>query len=178
MFDFDYIWEVYVPEHKRRWGYYVLPILFGDRLVGRIEPRLDRATRTLRILGIWWEDGFAAPRRGPRCRDARGPAGLRRIRWRALGRVGAAAGGRGSAVWLDNRQQESKEGLMYLADSMAVTTIPVTDLDRALPFYRDVLGLLLEQTPFASLGAATQISTYKRPPVERPHHVPLRGGRH
>ena len=62
LFDFDYIWEVYVPEHKRRWGYYVLPILFGDRLVGRLEPRLDRATRTLRILGIWWEDGFA-PRR-------------------------------------------------------------------------------------------------------------------
>ncbi len=58
LFDFDYIWEVYVPEPKRRWGYYVLPILFGDRLVGRFEPRLDRATRTLRILGIWWEPGF------------------------------------------------------------------------------------------------------------------------
>jgi uncharacterized protein YcaQ len=62
LFDFDYVWEVYVPEHKRRWGYYVLPILFGDRLVGRIEPRLDRAAHKLRILGIWWEDGFA-PRR-------------------------------------------------------------------------------------------------------------------
>ena len=59
VFGFDYLWEVYVPEHKRRWGYYVLPILFGDRLVGRIEPRLDRAARTLRILGIWWEDGFS-----------------------------------------------------------------------------------------------------------------------
>ena len=58
LFGFDYIWEVYVPEPKRRWGYYVLPILFGDRLVGRFEPRLDRATRTLRILGLWWEDGF------------------------------------------------------------------------------------------------------------------------
>ncbi|HUP83999.1 MAG TPA: crosslink repair DNA glycosylase YcaQ family protein [Candidatus Limnocylindria bacterium] len=58
LFDYDYIWEVYVPEHKRRWGYYVLPILFGDRLVGRIEPRLDRATKTLRVLGLWWEDGF------------------------------------------------------------------------------------------------------------------------
>ncbi len=59
LFVFDYIWEVYVPEPKRRWGYYVLPILFGDRLVGRFEPRLDRATRTLRIVGTWWEDGFS-----------------------------------------------------------------------------------------------------------------------
>ena len=42
LYDFDYVWEVYVPEKKRRWGYYVLPILFGDRLVGRIEPRIDR----------------------------------------------------------------------------------------------------------------------------------------
>ena len=55
---FDYVWEVYVPEKKRRWGYYVLPILFGDRLVGRIEPRIDRKTGTLRVLGLWWETGF------------------------------------------------------------------------------------------------------------------------
>ena len=59
VWQFDYIWEVYVPEAKRRWGYYVLPILFGDRLVGRIEPRYDRTTRALRILGVWWETGFA-----------------------------------------------------------------------------------------------------------------------
>ena len=58
VFGFEYIWEVYVQAPKRRWGYYVLPILFGDRLVGRIEPRYDRATRTLRIVGIWFEDGF------------------------------------------------------------------------------------------------------------------------
>ena len=58
LFGFDYIWEVYVPASKRRWGYYVLPIWFGDRLVGRIEPRIDRQARALRILGIWWEDGF------------------------------------------------------------------------------------------------------------------------
>ena len=58
LFDFDYVWEVYVPAAKRRWGYYVLPILFGDRLVGRIEPRIERKTNELRILGLWWEDGF------------------------------------------------------------------------------------------------------------------------
>lgn len=57
LFGFEYIWEVYIPELKRRWGYYVLPILFGDRLVGRIEPRYERQTRTMRIAGIWFEAG-------------------------------------------------------------------------------------------------------------------------
>ena len=64
MYDFDYIWEVYVPEPKRRWGYYVLPLLFGDDLVGRIEPRADRRAGVLRVVGLWWEAGFdplAAP---------------------------------------------------------------------------------------------------------------------
>ena len=73
LWSFDYVWEVYVPEQKRRWGYYVLPILFGEGFVGRIEPRVDRAEKTLRILGIWWEDGFS-PRRAdgfvPAMRDA------------------------------------------------------------------------------------------------------------
>jgi uncharacterized protein len=57
-YGFDYVWEVYVPAPKRRWGYYVLPILFGDRLVGRIEPRIDRRGDKLRVLNAWWEDGF------------------------------------------------------------------------------------------------------------------------
>jgi uncharacterized protein YcaQ len=58
LFDFDYVWEVYVPAAKRRWGYYVLPLLWGDRLVGRIEPRIERRTGTLVVLDLWWEDGF------------------------------------------------------------------------------------------------------------------------
>jgi uncharacterized protein len=58
LFGFDYIWEVYVPAAKRRWGYYVLPILYGDRIVGRIEPRLNRRADTLEVLGAWWEEGF------------------------------------------------------------------------------------------------------------------------
>lgn len=69
LFEFDYIWEVYVPEAKRRWGYYVLPILFGDRLVGRLEPRIDRVGRAVRILSTWWEAGFD-PRRADGFVDA------------------------------------------------------------------------------------------------------------
>jgi uncharacterized protein len=58
LFGFDYVWEVYVPLARRRWGYYVLPILYGDRLVGRIEPRVDRRQGLLRVLDMWWEEGF------------------------------------------------------------------------------------------------------------------------
>lgn len=58
LFDFEYVWELYVPPDKRRWGWYVLPILFRDRLVGRIEPRIDAAKGVVQVLGAWWEDGF------------------------------------------------------------------------------------------------------------------------
>lgn len=88
LYDFEYVWEVYVPERRRRWGYYVLPLLFRDRLVGRIEPRIDRTGRSVQILGLWWEDGFA-PRReegfvdAMRCaiRAYLGFAGASRIEW-------------------------------------------------------------------------------------------------
>jgi len=56
LFDFDYKWEVYVPAEKRRWGYYVLPILYGDDLVARLDPKLDRTTMTLAIKGFLYED--------------------------------------------------------------------------------------------------------------------------
>jgi len=58
LYGFDYRWEVYIPERKRTWGYYVLPLLWGDRLVGRIEPRIDRAADAVRILGFHWEADF------------------------------------------------------------------------------------------------------------------------
>ncbi len=62
LFGFDYVWELFIPPAKRRWGWYVLPILFRDRFVGRIEPRIDREQSRVDILDVWWEDGFAPAR--------------------------------------------------------------------------------------------------------------------
>ena len=56
VFGFEYTWEIYTPVHKRRWGPHTMPILWGDRLVARVDPRLDRATGTLVINGLWLED--------------------------------------------------------------------------------------------------------------------------
>jgi uncharacterized protein YcaQ len=93
LFDFDYLWEVYVPEAKRRWGYYVLPILFGDRLVGRIEPRIERRADALNVVGLWWEDGFDpmaepafAPAFAAAIRAHRDFGGMRRVAFPRLAR--------------------------------------------------------------------------------------------
>jgi uncharacterized protein len=62
LFGFDFVWEGFFKPEKRRFGYYVLPIVFGDRLVGRIEPRIDREGALVDVIGVWWEEGFI-PRR-------------------------------------------------------------------------------------------------------------------
>jgi uncharacterized protein YcaQ len=69
LFDFDYAWELFVPPEKRRWGWYVLPIVFRDRLVGRIEPRIERDEGVVQVLAVWWEDRFEL-RRGEGFVDA------------------------------------------------------------------------------------------------------------
>ncbi|MDP9329208.1 MAG: winged helix DNA-binding domain-containing protein [Actinomycetota bacterium] len=55
LFDFRYRLEMYVPKTKREYGYYVLPILQGDRLIGRLDPLFDRKTKVLAINGVWAE---------------------------------------------------------------------------------------------------------------------------
>jgi uncharacterized protein YcaQ len=88
LFGFDYVWEVYVPAAKRKHGYYVLPILFGDRIVGRIEPRFERKTESLTILGIWFEAGFSpmeephfVPYLAEALRAYRELVGARKVSW-------------------------------------------------------------------------------------------------
>jgi hypothetical protein len=56
LFDFDYVWEVYKPEHQRKFGYYTLPVLWGDKLVARFDSKLDRTTNTFVVLGFWLEN--------------------------------------------------------------------------------------------------------------------------
>ncbi len=88
LFGFDYVWELFHPPARRRWGWYVLPILFGDRLVGRVEPRIDRAGGRVEVIGLWWEDGFD-PKRADGFVDAMREslgaylrfAGVERLEW-------------------------------------------------------------------------------------------------
>ena len=86
LFDFDYVWELFLPPAKRRWGWYVLPIVFRDRFVGRIEPRIDREGACVQVLDVWWEDGFA-PRRAEGFVDAMRDALRAYLRFAAASRL-------------------------------------------------------------------------------------------
>ena len=97
LFGFDYVWELFLPPAKRRWGWYVLPIMFGDQLVGRIEPRIDRAGARVDVLDVWWEDGFAPHR-------AEGFVGAMRDALRAYLRFAAAS----RLEWAPNLRTEKR----------------------------------------------------------------------
>lgn len=56
LFDFDYVIECYVPASKRKFGYYVLPIVYGDKFIGRLDAKADRGNKLLRIINLWFED--------------------------------------------------------------------------------------------------------------------------
>lgn len=56
LFNFEYKWEIYTPKDKRKYGYYVLPILYGNHFIGRIELKIDKKSKQLILENIWWED--------------------------------------------------------------------------------------------------------------------------
>jgi len=56
VFNFDYTWEVYVPEDKRKYGYYVIPVLYGNDLIARFEPSGKRSLNDFSIKNWWWEE--------------------------------------------------------------------------------------------------------------------------
>ena len=58
LWDYRYSWEIYTPASKRKYGYYVLPMLWGDRFIGRVEPKIDKAAQTLAVGRIWLEPGI------------------------------------------------------------------------------------------------------------------------
>ena len=58
LFDFDYTVEIYVPASQRKYGYFVLPILWGDRLIGRMDAKANRSERQLVILNLIFESTF------------------------------------------------------------------------------------------------------------------------
>lgn len=71
LFGFEYTWEIYTPAAKRKYGYYTLPVLYGDRFVGRIEAVADTKAGVLRVKNLWYEDGVRVTKKLARAIDAR-----------------------------------------------------------------------------------------------------------
>jgi uncharacterized protein YcaQ len=97
LFDFEYVWDLFFPPAKRRWGWYVLPIVFRDRFVGRIEPRIEREDGRVQVVDLWWEEGFA-PRRTEGFVDAMRDALRAYLRFAGADRI----------VWPSHLQMEKR----------------------------------------------------------------------
>jgi len=94
LFDFDYVREQFLPKEKRRYGTYVLPILWGERFIGRIDPRLDKARGELAIQAVHAEPG------APRDREVVAEIGATIERFASfLGASRVSYSGRVPAIW-------------------------------------------------------------------------------
>lgn len=71
LFGFEYRIEIYTPAAKRRYGYYSLPVLVGEHLVGRVDLKADRAASTLRVQSAWWEPSAPASCVDPTAQELR-----------------------------------------------------------------------------------------------------------
>jgi uncharacterized protein YcaQ len=101
VFDFAYVWEVYKPVAQRRYGYYVLPVLYGDRFVARFDPALDRRSRQLTITNWWWQEGVSRDASMEAALAACMTAFARYLHATSVER-GEAVRGNPSLAWLDD----------------------------------------------------------------------------
>ncbi len=88
LFDFEYRIEIYTPAPKRRYGYYSLPVLVGDDIVGRVDLKADRAASTLLVQSAWWEHGRPADAAARLADELRAAA-----RWQSLERISVSRWG-------------------------------------------------------------------------------------
>jgi uncharacterized protein YcaQ len=92
-FELDYRIEIYVPAAKRRYGYYSLPVLVGDRIVARVDLKADRGTSTLQVQSAWWE-----PQARPGDAEAIAAELLRAAQWQGLEQVSVSGWGDATAA--------------------------------------------------------------------------------
>tara|TARA_R110002020_G_scaffold47715_7_gene136002 strand:- start:474 stop:1790 length:1317 start_codon:yes stop_codon:yes gene_type:complete len=97
MFGFDYRIEIYTPAPQRRYGYYSLPILLDDELVGRVDLKADRAGSRLLVQSAWWEDGPIRPDAAPRVAEVLRDA----ARWQGLDGISVANWGDATGALAD-----------------------------------------------------------------------------
>ncbi len=88
LFDFEYRIEIYTPAPQRRFGYYSLPVLIGDDIVGRVDLKADRAASTLRVQSAWWERGRPADAAARLADELRSAA-----RWQGLASISVSRWG-------------------------------------------------------------------------------------